>query len=205
MRVVEVEGVGEGAVEEGCARAGYLLPDLWRSPAPRRPSSRSPRRRSWLAPSRSPLALSRLCRLPARASRRTSGSTSPSRTGGEAGDLPQHGHRCTTASGRTGEPVPPTIFSGARTNRNSLLTLAASSERFMTSMMWMPYSTSSRRCTRQRARPRALSARRRWSRRPSPAPRSASQRAASSVGPGAPLSCPRKAPAYRSAASQPSG
>ncbi len=37
--------------------------------------------------------------------------------GGEPGYLLQQGfHRCTTASGRTGEPVPPTILSGARTN-----------------------------------------------------------------------------------------
>src|SRR5919202_3168258 len=56
----------------------------------------------------------------------------------EPADLVQQGlrrHRCTTASGRTGEPVPPTILGGARMNRNSFTSASASTERFMTSMM----------------------------------------------------------------------
>ena len=67
---------------------------------------------------------------------------------GEPGYLLQQGsrcHRCTSASGRTGEPVPPTILSGARTNTNSCTPAAASPERFMTSIMWMPCSARSRR------------------------------------------------------------
>jgi len=48
----------------------------------------------------------------------------------------------TTATGRMGEAVAPSSFSGAATNRNSLTRSSASAERLSISMMWTPCSTS---------------------------------------------------------------
>ena len=47
----------------------------------------------------------------------------------------------TTATGRIGEPVPPRIFNGSATKRNSFTPASASDSRFRHSMMWMPRST----------------------------------------------------------------
>jgi hypothetical protein len=147
VRVVEVQGVSERAVEEGCARRRVPAAATYGA----RPRLAAPAV-DHLADHPGLLHPARRERYPYYVGYPSSGI--PKNTGldiavphpyGEAGDLSQFGHCWTTASGRTGEPVPPTSLSGARTNRNSCTPAAASSERFMTSMMWTPYSTRSSR------------------------------------------------------------
>ena len=67
--------------------------------------------------------------------------------GGQPLDDRGPGHAGTAAKGRIGEPVPPTMRSGAMTKANSVNRCAAASSRARCSMMWMPLSTSSTRCT----------------------------------------------------------
>src|SRR5215212_2829709 len=157
VRVVEVEGVREGAVQEGGARRripaapSYDARLLPAAPALDHPACHP----GGLHPARSERDPDHVRDSPSCILKNIGVYVAAPYSGGKTGDALQQSllHRCTSASGRTGEPVPPTILSGARTNRNSLTPPAARGERFMTSMMWTPYSTRSSRWTGSSACP----------------------------------------------------
>src|SRR5579871_870787 len=80
---------------------------------------------------------------------------SEAHSGGKFSKLPDNGlggHEM-TANGRTGIPVAPTTFNGISTNKNSYTWSLESSDKFIASTMWMPFSTSKIRWTGSSAWP----------------------------------------------------
>src|SRR5690606_20323261 len=65
----------------------------------------------------------------------------------------ERAHALTAASGRIGDPVPPVMRSGASRKVNSRTPASATSSRLRCSMMKIPDSTSSTRCTGNTACP----------------------------------------------------